>query len=106
MNYKPIMAVYTRLTRIAHHHFTKAQLLSEEVIIIIILSAMVAITTLAAEVLLPIRVNLVRCVTQDERARMCEERNLCCHLVERRPQPDVKEDDQDIEGINTSTVLE
>lgn len=37
---------------------------------------------LAAEVRMPVKVELVRCVTQQERVQMCHERNLCCHLVE------------------------
>lgn len=38
--------------------------------------------TEAAEVLMPAKVELVRCVTQEERIQMCKERNLCCYLID------------------------
>lgn len=37
-----------------------------------------------AEVEMPITVTLVRCVTQAERANMCEARHICCDLVPRK----------------------
>jgi len=35
----------------------------------------------AAEALFPIKVTLIRCVTQAERVNMCDTRQMCCDLV-------------------------
>lgn len=36
----------------------------------------------AADALLPVTLNLVRCVTQAERINMCDTRQLCCDFIE------------------------
>lgn len=35
----------------------------------------------AAEAILPIKARIFRCVTNEERLKMCREENVCCHLV-------------------------
>lgn len=35
----------------------------------------------AAEAILPIKARIFRCVTNEERLKMCQEENVCCHLV-------------------------
>jgi hypothetical protein len=34
----------------------------------------------AASVLMPVKVRIVRCVTDEERINMCQSENLCCNL--------------------------
>lgn len=36
----------------------------------------------AAEVILPIKARIIRCVTYEERRQMCQEEHVCCHLLD------------------------
>ncbi len=71
-----------KIKALVSHHFSKTELTIEKIVIIVVVCTMLALATWAAEVLLPVQVNIVRCVTQEERIRMCNERSLCCNLVD------------------------
>lgn len=74
-----------RVKSFINHHFSKAELALEEIIIIIV-CVVLTLAALAAEALVPVQVNIVRCVTSEERVKMCTERSLCCQYIDEADQ--------------------
>jgi len=70
-----------RVKNFLHHHFTKRELALEEILIIAV-CLLLALAAFAAEALLQVQVNIVRCVSQEERIQMCRERSLCCEYID------------------------
>jgi len=48
----------------------------------------------SAEVIMPVKVRIIRCVTQQERVHYCQTEGKCCHLIE--PETNEEEDSKDV----------
>ncbi len=49
---------------------------------VILAPAMPVATASAAEAILPIKARIIRCVTHEERQKMCREENVCCQFLD------------------------
>lgn len=83
-----------------HHHFTKTELVLEEIIIVVAICFLFAAAALGSEALLPVKVSIVRCVTEKERLNMCEQRELCCHLIDKGRNPSLQSFPGDDNGLD------